>query len=170
MAKIAKVGYGSDGRGVGNTDGYVYIVNDTVRAGDVLQVVATSRLGRKFATTGKTLHAYKEDTVKGIETKVAGETAMNPANNIELTKAYSAKELGVSGFKGRTQKETQELAEYNALPASEKKNTPKPQTQYTEMVRAGNLAKYVQANPSAQLSKNAEETFDSYSQKFMKGE
>ena len=33
MAKFALVGYGSDGRGVGNTakEGYTYVVSDNVR-------------------------------------------------------------------------------------------------------------------------------------------
>ena len=45
------------------------------------------------------------------------------------------------------------------------------QSDYTMKTRAGNIAKYLEQNPNAQLSKNASETFASYSSKFMpKGE
>ena len=54
MAKIALVGYGSKGNGIGKTDdGYAYVVNDNVRTGQTLQPVATNwRSGRQFVTTG----------------------------------------------------------------------------------------------------------------------
>ena len=60
MAKIAMCGYGSRGQGVGNNpDGYAYVVDDSVKTGQKIQVVSTSRAGRKFATTAVPLHAYK---------------------------------------------------------------------------------------------------------------
>lgn len=49
MAKVARCGYGSQGQGLGKTvDGYTYIVNDNVRSGDKIQVVATARNGKNL--------------------------------------------------------------------------------------------------------------------------
>ena len=71
MAKIARVGYGSQGQGVGkNPKGYTYLVNDNVRVGDRIQVVSTSSLGRKFGTTAVPLSTHGENTVKGKQAKI----------------------------------------------------------------------------------------------------
>ena len=71
MAKIAQVGYGSKGQGVGkHPNGYTYVVNDNVRTYDVIQVISTSPAGRKFATTAVPLHTYSENTVKGKTAKI----------------------------------------------------------------------------------------------------
>ena len=94
MAKFALVGYGSDGRGVGTTQqGYTYVVNDNVRTGDTIQPIATSRKGRKFATTGVVNHAYKETSVKGQGAKELAQE--NGASDV--TRVYSGKELGAQG-------------------------------------------------------------------------
>ena len=48
MAKFARVGYGHDGRGAGATgEGYIYLVNDNVRAGDILQPIAHNKKSGK---------------------------------------------------------------------------------------------------------------------------
>ena len=74
MAKIAQVGYGSKGQGVGkHPNGYTYVVNDNVRTGDAIQVISTSSAGRKFATTAVPLHTYSENTVKGKTAKIEAE-------------------------------------------------------------------------------------------------
>ena len=72
MAKFARVGYGSQGQGLGkNPEGYVYVVNDNVRVGNRIQVVATSQLGRKFGTTAKVLDkTFSENSVKGQQAKI----------------------------------------------------------------------------------------------------
>lgn len=95
MAKFARVGYGSDGRGVGrlsNEGGYLYVVNDHVRTNDIIQPIAHNwKSGKAFVTTGMVHHAYKEDSVKGQQAKVdllsKGDKAI---------KTYTSKELGTS--------------------------------------------------------------------------
>lgn len=141
MAKIARVGYGSRGQGVGkNPEGYTYVVNDNVRTGAVIQVVSTSRAGRKFATTASPLHVYGENTVKGqTEKKKAEEKAG------EITKSYTGGEMGLSR-RGVTRQE------------------------YRQTVRGANIAKYKEQHPNAEFVEKSEETYDEYSKKFMNKE
>ena len=155
--KFAKVGYGSAGQGLGRTEnedpeGYTYLVNDNVRTGDRIQPVATSRKNKKFVTTGKVLHSYRENSVKGQEAKIDMEE--NSQNLDEATRVYSGKELGVTQFRGRTKNE--KILAGEGQPSS-----------YTQMVRGGNIAKYKQENPNAELTQRAQETFDEYSKKYM---
>ena len=144
MAKFALVGYGSDGRGVGTTQqGYTYVVNDNVRTGDTIQPIATSRKGRKFATTGVVNHAYKETSVKGQGAKELAQK--NGANDV--TRVYSGKELGAQGSR-----------------------VPKAglQSEYTQQTRAGNIAMQLKKDPQTQLTPLAQQTYDEYSKQFMK--
>ena len=144
MAKFALVGYGSDGRGVGRTQqGYTYVVNDNVRTGDTIQPIATSRKGRKFATTGVVNHAYKETSVKGQGAKELAQK--NGANDV--TRVYSGKELGAQGSR-----------------------VPKAglQSEYTQQTRAGNIAMQLKKDPQTQLTPLAQQTYDEYSKQFMK--
>lgn len=111
--KFAQIGYGSDGRGTGKTEGegYTYLVNDNVRKEQVMQVIATSRNGRAFPTTGKVLTADK-NAPKAPD----GSQVVIPENKQDnLTEAYTQKELGVRGGFGKTKLERQEEARYNAL-------------------------------------------------------
>lgn len=144
MAKFALVGYGSDGRGVGTTQqGYTYVVNDNVRTGDTIQPIATSRKGRKFATTGVVNHAYKETSVKGQGAKeLAQENGVS-----DVTRVYSGKELGAQGSR-----------------------VPKAglQSEYTQQTRAGNIAMQLKKDPQTQLTPLAQQTYDEYSKQFMK--
>lgn len=153
MAKIAKCGYGSRGQGVsGNApDGYSYVVDDSVQRGQKIQVVATSRKGKKFATTAVPLHIYKRTSVKGFQARQQAEEKAG-----EVTQSYTGKELGAGGSR-----------EYdkNAITG---KTQP---SQYVQETRAGNLAKYLEKHSNAELSKNASETYAEYAAKFMnKGE
>lgn len=144
MAKFALVGYGSDGRGVGTTQqGYTYVVNDNVRTGDTIQPIATSRKGRKFATTGVVNHAYKETSVKGQGAKELAQK--NGASDV--TRVYSGKELGAQGSR-----------------------VPKAglQSEYTQQTRAGNIAMQLKKDPQTQLTPLAQQTYDEYSKQFMK--
>ena len=155
MAKIARVGYGSQGQGVGkNPNGYTYLVNDNVRVGDRIQVVSTSSLGRKFGTTAVPLSIHGENTVKGKQAKIdalsSGDSGVaetlkrqiepNELNKMaqqSVTRSYTGKELGIER-KGMTEEG------------------------YTKTVRSANLKKY---------ENKIGETYDSYSAKFMnKGE
>lgn len=151
MAKFALVGYGSDGLGVGNTaKGYTYVVSDNVRTLDIIHPVATSRAGRKFATTGVINHAYKETSIKGQDAKQQFESNENKRTS-EISQAYTGKELGASG--SRIPAQSGELSEY------------------TKQTRAGQLTKTVQKNPNVELTKKSQQTFDEYSKKYMgKGE
>ena len=144
MAKFALVGYGSDGRGVGTTQqGYTYVVNDNVRTGDTIQPIATSRKGRKFATTGVVNHAYKETSVKGQEAKQSSQE--NGASDV--TRVYSGKELGAQGSR---------------VPKAGLKS------EYTQQTRAGNIAMQLKKDPQTQLTPLAQQTYDEYSKQFMK--
>lgn len=178
MAKIAICRYGTNGEGPESnlSKTYTYIVNDNVRTGDNIQVISTSIRGKKFATTAKTLTkedakklsqksgenvesgVVKESGVKGQELLNKTRSAMAERKNIdlnktpydqlsteqknklEITQSYTGKELGLSGKRTR------------------------------EQTRAGNIGMYMQKNPNATWTKNAQETFDSYSSPFMKGE
>ena len=151
MAKFAQCGYGSQGQGLGKTtDGYTYVVNDNVRTGDKIQVIATSKKGNKFATTAVPLHTYKETSAKGQMAKqqVQEKTGKEP------TQSYSGKELGVQGSKA-------------TQPLGDGKRTI---SEYAQETRAGNIAMYKQKDPNAKWTEKAQETFDSYSKQFMKGE
>lgn len=151
MAKFAQCGYGSQGQGLGKTtDGYTYVVNDNVRTGDKIQVIATSKKGNKFATTAVPLHTYKETSTKGQMAKqqVQEKTGKEP------TQSYSGKELGVQGSRA-------------TQPLGDGKRTI---SEYAQETRAGNIAMYKQKDPNAKWTEKAQETFDSYSKQFMKGE
>jgi hypothetical protein len=152
MAKFAQCGYGSQGQGLGKTtDGYTYVVNDNVRTGDKIQVIATSKSGNKFATTAVSLHTYKETSKKG---QIAKQQAQERTGK-DPTQSYSGKELGIQASKA-------------TQPLGDGKRTI---SQYAQETRAGNIAMYKQQNPNATWTKKAQETFDTYSKQFMnKGE
>lgn len=154
MAKIVKCGYGHDGRGVGKTvDGYSYVVNDNIRTGQVIQVISTSSNQKKFPTTAKTLHAYKENSVLGQDAK---REAMESKTG-SITEAYTGKELGATGSK--------------AKPAESEIKGLKPQSNYTMSARAESMKRYNEQHIQPQWTEHAQETFDMYSKKFMgKGE
>ena len=166
MAKIARVGYGSKGQGVGdNPEGYTYLVNDNVRVGDRIQVISTSRKGNKFGTTAVPLSTHGENTVKGrqatvdalasgdkeVEGMLKSQVAPNELDKMakqSVTRSYTGAELGV-GRKGMTQQ------------------------QFLKTVRGGNLRQYENKVGSFNMTASAAEaqdSFDSYSAKFMKGE
>lgn len=162
MAKFAQVGYGSRGQGAGKSGtGYTYIVNDNVRTGDVIQVVATSSKGRKFGTTGKTMQTTQnlsnEKTLKQQIINQEAKTQLKAKGYIRvdengkiididsvkkgdtgLTTAYSGKELGVTGFRGSED--------------------------YEKSSRGGQIAKYKQQHPNAEITENAQKSLDAYNQ------
>ena len=154
MAKIARCGYGSKGQGLGKTvDGYTYIVNDNVRSGDKIQVIATARNGKKFATTAVPLdkQVHSENTLKG---KLMKEEAESKGK--EVLQSYSGKELGTKGAK--------------TVPEQSPIEGIKPQSEYTLRTRAGNIEQYMQTHPDTKLTKHAQETYEGYSKQFIKGE
>ena len=152
MAKFAKIGYGSEGQGLGTTtDGYTYVVNDNVKTKQKLQVISTQASSRKkFVTTGLTLHVLKENSALGQEAK---QQSMQ-ATGKEPTDAFTSKELGAKGSK----REFAQIGEQ------------KPISKYTLSARAKAIEAYKQKDPNAEFSKNANETFDTYSKKYIKEE
>lgn len=145
MAKFAQCGYGSNGQGLGKTtDGYTYVVNDNVRVGQRLQVVATShgKMPKKFVTTAVPITTYSENSVLGqIQKTKLGE------KGDKLTKAYSGGELGASG----------EIKKKDVVIGGNK-----PQSEYTISARALAEKKYLQTDPNAQFTQNSQETLKYY--------
>lgn len=153
MVKIARCGYGSDGRAMGKGNkGYIYLVNDNVRKGDKLRVLSTSVAGRKFMTTGVPQNIYSNTSKKGIEARTNAEAAVRQktelysgANGEEtqvqrqgLTRAYTGAELGLP--RGR--------AMYGA--------------ERQKYVDIGTTRRYKYENPGAVYSKKTQETYESY--------
>ena len=135
--KFAKVGYGSDGRGLGTTEeGYTYVVNDTVRVGQKLKVIATShgQMPRKFVTTGVPLATYSQNSVLGQNVK-----SELDANNVKPTRAFTGAELGASG---ETTKKDVVIG------------TKKPQSEYSMAASALAAERYEKENPSANFTPN----------------
>ena len=163
MAKFARVGYGSKGQGVGhNPDGYTYIVNDNVRTGDKIQVVSTSRAGRKFGTTAVPLSTFKESSVKGQQAKIDVLSKGDKEVGRLLGEATSDGMISKKDIDMMTQGKITTVKSGTELGIS---RAGLSQKQYTQMVRGGNLQGY------SNLTKKAQESFDSYSAKFMnKGE
>ena len=178
--KFAKVGYGHDGRGIGLTgneqpSGYTYLVNDNVRTGDVIQPIATNwKSGRQFVTTGKILHSFKEASVKGQQAKkdVQDRIVGDYKDQVEQTHTrYGEKRVDETVSRYLTQERLDQMAKSKIttiktgkeLGVSGWKGSPQRQ----EQVRATQLGEYKQENPQAQLTKNAQKTFENYSKKYM---
>ena len=145
MAKFAQVGYGSSGQGLGKTtEGYTYVVNDNVRVGQRLQVISTShgKVPKKFVTTAVPLTTYSENSVIGQDKKVKLQS-----QGVDPTKAYSGGELGASG----------EIKRKDVAIGGNK-----PQSEYTVSARALAEQKYLQTDPNAKFTKNAQETLKYY--------
>ena len=147
MAKLAKVGYGSQGQGIGKTEnGYTYVVNDNVRVGDVIQPIATSPAERKFVTTGMIRGTMKETTAKGQKEKQKLQE-----QGKSITQVYSGKEVGATGSR-----------DYPTTPSGKKQIS-----EYAQATRAGNIYEQVKKDPNTKLTPQAQETYDEYVKKFM---
>ena len=95
--KFAQVGYGSMGQGVNRTngEGYTYLVEDNVKMGAKLTpVVKHTKSQTMFVTTGVVIDEPKNtfDTVIGKSGVITQD---------ELTRAYTARQLGVYGSRGK---------------------------------------------------------------------
>lgn len=146
MAKFARVGYGHDGRGAGATgDGYIYLVNDNVRAGDVIQPIAHNKeSGRAFVTTGKILK--KSQTANNVSTVADPNSAKGQDMKTELdehgvdaTQVYTGKELGVSS---------------KLIPQLQKQEH---LSQYGYVTRVEQAKKYAESHPEAQFTPKTEQ-------------
>ena len=171
MAKFALVGYGSDGRGLGRTEqGYTYVVNDNVRTGDTIQPIATSRKGRKFATTGVVNHSYKETSVKGQEAKLDVLSKGDKEITKSLERNLAKGKISMQQVESEQQRRNREVTE--AFTGKQLGLTRKGQTvpQYQQQTRAGNIAQYKQQHPNAVFTEKSQQTFDEYSKQFMNKE
>lgn len=135
MAKIALVGYGSQGQSTMQSGKeYAYMVNDNVNVGDQIQVVATNyKSGKKFATTAVPGHVLRENSKLGQEAKTI---AQEESNDGQITTAYSGSQLGIGGFRGSKE--------------------------YQQKVRAQNLQMYLQQNPQYEPSQNGARIMKKY--------
>ena len=119
------VGYGHAAQSIDKGgEEYAYLVNDNVNVGDQIQVVATSRKGRKFATTASPVEMHRENSVTGQMIKSGVEGMIGQ----DLTQVYSGSQLGIGGFRGSKE--------------------------YQLQVRAQNLQMYLQQNPQYEPSDN----------------
>lgn len=89
MAKFAKVSYGLRG----DTKQYIYVVNDNVRVGDVLQPSVKHYIsGKIYGTTGIAQHTSKRLSGKDTaELQSAGKSAD------DIARVETGKDLGVTG-------------------------------------------------------------------------
>lgn len=179
MAKFAQVGYGSQGQGISkNGIGYTYVVNDNVRTGDKIFPVAKHyQSGKVFATTGKVLSRSENlSTEKNLKEQIINQETKKQlkekgylqidkdgkvvdienvkAGNTGLNLAYTGKEVGATGSTA-----TKPLGDGH-----------RTISEYAQQTRGGNLAMYKQQNPNAQFTDKAQETYESYSKKFIGGE
>lgn len=106
MVKFAKVGYGSDGRGLGKTtDGYTYVVNDNVRAQDIIYPSAYNIPAKRIiGTTGRVLSTAKETSVKGQKIRQELDSGGADGNKAPISPAYAmtTKEAGAKPERGKT--------------------------------------------------------------------
>ena len=177
--KFAKVGYGSEGQGLGKTTneqpaGYTYLVNDNVGAGDRIQPIATNwKSGKKFVTTGKVLHSYKEGSVKGQQAKqdVQNRIRGDYKDLVEQTHTrYGEKRVEETVSRYLTQERLDQMARNKIttvktgkeLGVSGFRGSPTRQQE----VRAEQVSEYAQQNPKTEFTKNAQQTFDEYSKKY----
>lgn len=179
--KFAKVGYGSEGQGLGKTtneqpSGYTYLVNDNVSAGDRIQPIATNwKSGKKFVTTGKVLHSFKEGTVKGQQAKQDVQDRIRGDYKDFVSsihgKKYGEKRIEETVDRYLTQERLDQMARNKIITVATGKElgiTTKGQTRenYIKSVRAAQIGEYAQQNPKTEFSKNAQQTFDEYSKKY----
>lgn len=178
--KFAKVGYGSAGQGLGKTTneepaGYTYLVNDNVRTGDRIQPIATNwKSGKQFVTTGKVLHSFKENTIKGQQAKkdVQDRIVGDYKDQVEQTHTrYGEKRVEETVSRYLTQERLDQMAKAKITTIKTGKELGvsgwKGGQQRQEQVRASQLGQYAQSHPQAQFTENAQKTFDEYSKKYM---
>ena len=162
MAKFANCGYGSEGQGIGKSEGgYTYVVNNNVRTGQTLQLsVKHAKSQRIFGTTGKVLSTAKDTSVKGQEVK----RELEEKEVKEVANAYTGKELGATRERGASGK-------FSSQSRQGYYEDQKPITRYQQQVRGGNILAR-QQQTGGELARTpkttkAVETFESYSKQFM---
>ena len=179
MAKLAICRYGTNGEGPERNPSktYTYIVNDNVRSGDNIQVVSTAVNGKKFATTAKALtkddaEKLSQKSGKEVKSGVVKESGERGQKLLNETRSAMAKKQGIDLNETPYDKLSTEQKEKLEISQSYTgKELGIVGSRSREQVRAGNIAKYKETHPNAQLTSKTQETFDSYSKQFMnKGE
>lgn len=166
MAKLAQVTYGTNG----DTGQYTYVVNDNVRTGDYIHPsVKHYKSGKIFGTTGIVQSTAKETSKTGQELKQAIENKTDRNGKpIELQRAYTGKEVGAKAEKDASGRfvggsglgKTIRNEETGMRQARE--GTDFHRSQYIEQTRQANVQR------REQQESGQRETFDSYSEPFMK--
>lgn len=172
MAKLAQVTYGLDGQG----KPYTYVVNDNIRAGQVINpIVKHYQSGNTFATTGIIQASVQRDSLRGqsLEEGVKQVTDGQP-----LTESKTASGLGITretrgaggrftgsqgatGGAGKVIKDT-ETGRYSAENPEEYVGN-----SYIQAQRGANLQYAKTQVAETPIQKDAQETFAQYSKKFM---
>lgn len=171
MAKLAQVTYGLGGKG----EAYTYVVNDNVRAGQVINpIVKHYKSGNTFATTGIIQEAVERNSTTGQSL----EDGVKDKTGNDLAKSETASALGISsrirGEKGRfagsysqtggTGKITQDgtTGRYSAQHPENFHRNP-----YQEAQMGANLQYATTPIAETETQQKAQETFWSMSKKFM---
>lgn len=101
MAKFVQVGYGHDGRGVGDkVGGYTYIVNDGVRAGDLIVPIPAYNTfaGRDINTMAKVISTTKSLDRKATKDVTVPDKSGSGDNNLTYTNEDIKNELETNGL------------------------------------------------------------------------
>lgn len=182
MAKFAQVGYGHDGRGIG-VNGYTYIVDDSVRAGDIIVPISAFNVwaGRDIQTMAKVVSTTKNLEKKGeknitVPTKDGGEEEITYTNE-DIKKGLKRKDLGTSldDHKGlKSTVGTKSTRNYgnadqfeNRLAQDQEKmtQTNAERSAITEVFRGKTNQEYSKKQKELQSAFSGE-TYDNYAKKF----
>lgn len=151
MAKFARVTYGLRG----DTAEYIYVVNDNVRAGDVLQPsVKHYKSGRIYGTTGIAQKVNKNLTSE--------EWGKLHNNNVDFPEELgTGKDFGITGGRGSGTGKITKDEETNRF-RSENPDNFNPNNEYVQRVRNQNI--------ELRQREQAESEFDRYSRPYMNNE
>lgn len=177
--KFAQVGYGSQGQGAGKDgEGYTYLVSDNVRTGDTLNPAFRHwKNGKIVGTTGKVLSSTKTTTKKADDIK----EQIQAKNEEYIRKTVSGQpETYSDGTQKQTRIEQVFTGKQLGLPMGYhgKKSTHDENGNYItsereRAARGGNvllMAKDDGNISTGEKTRQAVETFDTYSRKFLKGD
>jgi len=159
VAKFANVTYGTGGA----TKEYTYVVNDSVRLGDIIQPSVVHYKSKKvFGTTGIVQSTAKETSTVGQKVKQKAESEMaDKGNTGDIAEALTAKDIGLA--QERTAQGT--YATNEPLGKTVRGETGRRAVQEgREFELTARVATLRQANVEA---RQASENFDSYSQAFL---
>ncbi len=155
MAKIVRVGYGSEGQGVGSTDGYLYVVNNNVKTSDIVfPSVIHYKSGRVFGTTGKVL---------GTETKQVMLKILDKNGKLmDIAGLQTARDLGVGTARGAGGKFMSDRSTHN-------ENGEYILSERDKAIRGGNILSRAQGDMAkTEKAEQAETAYENYTKTFYK--